>query len=165
MAQSSDRELFGQYAEAPLPPSHPHQITDAPDGVERGALGNGMESSEECTSPLGFNASWSSPKRRQYLWQEAADQLELGLPIAGTYVLDFLMQTVSLSFVGHLGTLPLAAAAMASSLINITGFSFLVRLVFLKLCPGSPGCRMLQWLDVERNPDPFSCAYSCSCWH
>lgn len=72
-------------------------------------------------------ASWErdSVKRRQYLLEEAWDQLDLGLPIAGTYVLDFLMQTVSLSFVGHLGTLPLAAAAVASSLINVTGFSFL----------------------------------------
>ena len=57
---------------------------------------------------------------------EAKRQLILGAPIAGMNVLNFMMQLVSIIFVGHLGALPLAGAAMSASLSNVTGFAVLV---------------------------------------
>lgn len=70
--------------------------------------------------------------RRWPTWKEgmaeAKEQLSLGLPVAANYLLTSLMQFISVAFVGHLGTLPLAASAVAYSLAEITGFSLMVSL-------------------------------------
>ena len=72
--------------------------------------------------------------RRWPTWKEgmaeAKEQLGLGVPVAANYLLTSLMQFISVAFVGHLGTLPLAASAVAYSLAEITGFSLIVSALF-----------------------------------
>ncbi|KAL2635847.1 hypothetical protein R1flu_007326 [Riccia fluitans] len=57
--------------------------------------------------------------------EEAKVQLELGVPVVLMSLLDFSVQVISVAFVGSLGALNLAGAAMASSFANVFGFAIL----------------------------------------
>ncbi|CAL4969881.1 unnamed protein product [Urochloa decumbens] len=56
---------------------------------------------------------------------EVKKLLCLAGPLVFGFLLQNLVQMVSVMFVGHLGELELAAAAVATSFANVTGFSFL----------------------------------------
>ncbi|CAH2059436.1 unnamed protein product [Thlaspi arvense] len=58
--------------------------------------------------------------------EEVKKQLWLAGPLIAVSLLQFSLQVISVMFVGHLGSLPLSAAAVATSFASITGFTFLV---------------------------------------
>jgi hypothetical protein len=58
--------------------------------------------------------------------REAKLQVHLGTPVVMMGLLDFSIGLVSVTFVGRLGALPLAGAAMAVSFANVFGFAILV---------------------------------------
>ena len=74
----------------------------------------------------GHDASLTGWPAPSVFLGEAKHQMVLGLPVAGLNILNFLMSLVSIIFVGRLGELPLAAAAMAATLANVLGFAILV---------------------------------------
>nr|CAB3470480.1 unnamed protein product [Digitaria exilis] len=55
--------------------------------------------------------------------QEVEKQLWLAGPMVIGGLLRYLIQMISLMYVGHLGELPLAGASMANSFTTVTGFS------------------------------------------
>eukprot|EP00227_Mantoniella_beaufortii_P003037 CAMPEP_0197611722 /NCGR_PEP_ID=MMETSP1326-20131121/55945_1 /TAXON_ID=1155430 /ORGANISM="Genus nov. species nov., Strain RCC2288" /LENGTH=286 /DNA_ID=CAMNT_0043180401 /DNA_START=120 /DNA_END=977 /DNA_ORIENTATION=- len=57
---------------------------------------------------------------------EAYTQLSLALPVSLGMICNRVMGLTSVAFVGHLGPLPLAGAALASTLGNVTGNSVIV---------------------------------------
>ena len=58
---------------------------------------------------------------------EAKKQVRLAVPLMVGCLLQNLIQTISVMFVGHLGELALASAFMATSFAMVTGFSVLVQ--------------------------------------
>ncbi|KAF2567524.1 hypothetical protein F2Q68_00024493 [Brassica cretica] len=62
--------------------------------------------------------------------EEVKKQLWLAGPLIAVSLLQFCLQVISVMFVGHLGSLPLSAAAVATSFASVTGFTFLVRFFF-----------------------------------
>jgi MATE family multidrug resistance protein len=60
------------------------------------------------------------------VWGEAKKQLRLAAPLAAGFLLQKVIQTISIMFVGRLGELPLASASLATSFASVTGFSLLV---------------------------------------
>ena len=62
---------------------------------------------------------------------EVRRQLRLAAPLAAGLLLQKVIQTISILFVGRLGELPLASASLATSFANVTGFSLLVKHPFL----------------------------------
>ncbi|KAJ0971599.1 hypothetical protein J5N97_019558 [Dioscorea zingiberensis] len=62
---------------------------------------------------------------RESVIKEAKKQLYLSGPLIVAGLLEMLIQVISLSFVGHLGELPLSAASMATSFTAVTGLSVL----------------------------------------
>uniref|UniRef100_J3MEB9 Protein DETOXIFICATION n=1 Tax=Oryza brachyantha TaxID=4533 RepID=J3MEB9_ORYBR len=61
------------------------------------------------------------------LREEAKRQLRLAGPIVAGALLRYVIQMISIMYVGHLGELPLAGASMANSFATVTGLSLLVR--------------------------------------
>jgi len=59
--------------------------------------------------------------------EEVKKQLWLSAPLIGVSLLQYSLQVISVMFVGHLGSLPLSAASIATSFASVTGFTFLVR--------------------------------------
>jgi MATE family multidrug resistance protein len=59
--------------------------------------------------------------------RETKQQLYLAGPLVVGFLLQNLVQMVSVMFVGHLGELALASASLATSFAGVTGFSLLVR--------------------------------------
>lgn len=57
---------------------------------------------------------------------EALTQLSLALPVSLSMICNRVMSLTSVAFVGHLGPLPLAGAALATTLGNVTGNSIMV---------------------------------------
>ncbi|KAL3698188.1 hypothetical protein R1sor_012264 [Riccia sorocarpa] len=56
---------------------------------------------------------------------EAKSQLELGVPVILMGLLDYSVQLISVAFVGSLGPIHLAGAAMGASFANVFGFAML----------------------------------------
>ncbi|OEL16003.1 Protein DETOXIFICATION 16 [Dichanthelium oligosanthes] len=56
---------------------------------------------------------------------EVKKQLRLAAPLAAGLLLQKIIQTISIMFVGRLGELPLASASLATSFASVTGFSVL----------------------------------------
>ena len=57
---------------------------------------------------------------------QSKKQLRLAAPLAAGFLLQKVIQTISIMFVGRLGELPLASASLATSFASVTGFSLLV---------------------------------------
>lgn len=70
-------------------------------------------------------------RRRQEVVEEVKRQLWLAVPLSSVGYLQYSLQTISVIFVGHIGTLPLSGTSMATSFAAVTGFILLV---------GSPAC-------------------------
>ncbi|RLM79519.1 protein DETOXIFICATION 16-like isoform X1 [Panicum miliaceum] len=60
--------------------------------------------------------------------REVKKQLYLAGPLVAGFLLQNLVQMVSVMFVGHLGELALASASLATSFAGVTGFSLLVNI-------------------------------------
>ncbi|CAH8258072.1 unnamed protein product [Arabidopsis lyrata] len=58
--------------------------------------------------------------------EEVKKQLWLSAPLIGVSLLQYSLQVISVMFVGHLGSLPLSAASIATSFASVTGFTFLL---------------------------------------
>lgn len=65
-------------------------------------------------------------KRSRFVKEEVEKQLLLSGPLIAVSLLQFCLQIISVMFVGHLGSLPLSAASIATSFASVTGFTFLV---------------------------------------
>ena len=59
--------------------------------------------------------------------EEVKRQLVLAGPLVTVNFFIFLLQVISVMFVGHLGELALSGASMATSFASVTGLSLLVR--------------------------------------
>jgi MATE family multidrug resistance protein len=59
--------------------------------------------------------------------EEVKKQLVLAGPLVTVNFFIFLLQVISVMFVGHLGELALSGASMATSFASVTGLSLLVR--------------------------------------
>ncbi|CAN6315058.1 unnamed protein product, partial [Urochloa humidicola] len=57
---------------------------------------------------------------------EAGRLASLAAPMIAVALLQLMMQLISTVMVGHLGEVPLAGAAIANSLTNVSGFSVLI---------------------------------------
>ncbi|KNA09417.1 hypothetical protein SOVF_153750, partial [Spinacia oleracea] len=64
------------------------------------------------------------------IFDEAKRQLYLAGPLIAVTILQFLVQVISVMFVGHLGKLPLSSASLATSFASVTGFYVLDILIF-----------------------------------
>ena len=77
------------------------------------------------SQPVQVNANFSLG--RDEIIAEAKKQLQLAGPLVCVNLSTYLLQVISIMFVGHLGELSLAGASMATSFASVTGFSLLVR--------------------------------------
>lgn len=75
------------------------------------------------SEPVAAAASLSAPGK---VAAEAGTLWRLGWPLVAEEVVSYASVTVSMIFVGRLGALPLAAASLARSALNITGSALLV---------------------------------------
>ena len=87
----------------------------------------GREEAGRCRWWRG-GASWAAATA------EAGRLAALAAPMIAVALLQLTMQLISTVMVGHLGEVPLAGAAIANSLTNVSGFSVLVSLIE---CPPS----------------------------
>ena len=62
--------------------------------------------------------------------EEAKIQVLFSLPMILTNVFYYLITLVSVMFAGHLGQLELAGATLANSWATVTGFCFMVTLIY-----------------------------------
>ncbi|KAL6643272.1 hypothetical protein ACP70R_021453 [Stipagrostis hirtigluma subsp. patula] len=94
---------------------------------------------------------------------EAKRLLRLAAPLVASFVLRSAVQMVSVMFVGHLGELPLAGAALAASLANVTGFSLLAGMAgsLDTLCGQAFGARRHALLGVYKQRAMVVLAAAC----
>ncbi|KAI9101570.1 hypothetical protein K1719_023814 [Acacia pycnantha] len=90
-------------------------------------------------------------RRSHKVIEEGKKQLSLALPLFSAGLLQYSLQTISLVFVGRLGTLSLAAASMATSLVSVTGFNLLMGLASAldTLCGQSYGAGQFHMLGIH----------------
>ena len=83
---------------------------------------------------------WRCGASSEGWWAEATAEAgrlaALAAPMIAVALLQLMMQLISTIMVGHLGEVPLAGAAIANSLTNVSGFSVLVSVDSL----GQLGC-------------------------
>ena len=84
-----------------------------------------VEGDDEAPSVSGARVEDSDDAPSPF-WDEARGQLNLALPVSLSMVCNRVMSLTSVAFVGHLGALPLASAALATTLGNVTGNSIMV---------------------------------------
>ena len=90
-------------------------LLSAPSSTEKLLHGGGGKDEEEESLALAV--------------RETKQQLYLAGPLVVGFLLQNLVQMVSVIFVGHLGELALASASLATSFAGVTGFSLLVGVV------------------------------------
>ncbi|OAP08720.1 hypothetical protein AXX17_AT2G30900 [Arabidopsis thaliana] len=81
---------------------------------------------EEREDMLSWPLIGEKEKRSRFVKEEVEKQLLLSGPLIAVSLLQFCLQIISVMFVGHLGSLPLSAASIATSFASVTGFTFLV---------------------------------------
>ncbi|CAN0911188.1 Protein DETOXIFICATION 17 [Linum grandiflorum] len=64
---------------------------------------------------------------RKEILEEVKKQLWLAGPLVSVNLLTYMLQVVSVMFVGHLGELQLAGASLATSFASVTSITLLVR--------------------------------------
>ncbi|XP_019092916.1 PREDICTED: protein DETOXIFICATION 17-like [Camelina sativa] len=81
---------------------------------------------------------------------EVKKQLRLSAPLIGVSILQYSLQVISVMFVGHLGSLRLSAASIATSFASVTGFTFLMGTAgaLETLCGQSYGARRFGNLGI-----------------
>ncbi|XP_039130235.1 protein DETOXIFICATION 16-like isoform X1 [Dioscorea cayenensis subsp. rotundata] len=88
--------------------------------------------------------------RKGHIITEVKKQLWLAGPLIVSGILEKLIQVISLSFVGHLGELPLSAASMATSFAIVTGLSLLLGMgtALDTLCGQAYGAKQYHLLGI-----------------
>ncbi|XP_015957370.1 protein DETOXIFICATION 16 [Arachis duranensis] len=88
---------------------------------------------------------------REAVVEELKRQLWLAVPLCSVAFLQYSLQTISIMFVGHLGTLPLSGASMATSFAAVTGFTLLTGLTGAldTFCGQSNGAGQYQMLGIH----------------
>ncbi|CAN7009771.1 unnamed protein product [Brassica oleracea var. botrytis] len=83
--------------------------------------------------------------------EEVKKQLWLAGPLIAVSLLQFCLQVISVMFVGHLGSLPLSAAAVATSFASVTGFTFLMGTASAldTVCGQSYGAKLYGMLGIQ----------------
>lgn len=108
-------------------------------------LAHPREGKEDPESDLGDRRRLRWWRRRcgassEGWWAEATAEAgrlaALAAPMIAVALLQLMMQLISTIMVGHLGEVPLAGAAIANSLTNVSGFSVLVSVDSLVHLPG-----------------------------
>uniref|UniRef100_A0A494G9Q0 Protein DETOXIFICATION n=2 Tax=Pentapetalae TaxID=1437201 RepID=A0A494G9Q0_SOLLC len=86
----------------------------------------------------------------QSVKEEVKKQFWLSAPLIGVSLLQYSLQVISVMFVGHLGSLPLSAASIATSFASVTGFTFLMGTASAleTLCGQSYGAKMYGKLGI-----------------
>ncbi|KAJ0262782.1 hypothetical protein HA466_0032680 [Hirschfeldia incana] len=86
----------------------------------------------------------------QSVKEEVKNQFWLSAPLIGVSLLQYSLQVISVMFVGHLGSLPLSAASIATSFASVTGFTFLMGTASAleTLCGQSYGAKMYEKLGI-----------------
>ncbi|KAG9449026.1 hypothetical protein H6P81_008991 [Aristolochia fimbriata] len=118
-----------------------------------------MEEEKQCSSmqsPLiafhevELERTEDSSIRRQMM-QEAKTQLLLAGPLVAVSLLQYLLQVISVAFVGHLGELALSSASLATSFAGVTGYSVLLGLgsALDTLCGQAYGAKQYHMLGVH----------------
>ncbi|KAE9594320.1 putative multi antimicrobial extrusion protein [Lupinus albus] len=90
-----------------------------------------IQNIEQDGSIVDVEKSKSSAIGRSEFLEEVRRQLWLAGPLIIVNLLNYSLQVISVMFVGHLGELALSGTSIASSFASVTGFTFLVSLVFL----------------------------------
>jgi MATE family multidrug resistance protein len=75
---------------------------------------------------LGSGVLKTSGVRESLVVAEVRKQLYLAGPLIAAWILQNIVQMISVMFVGHLGELALSSASIATSFASVTGFSLLV---------------------------------------
>ncbi|KAG6491052.1 protein DETOXIFICATION 10-like [Zingiber officinale] len=107
------------------------------------------------------------PSRRWWCCGEATEEARriayVAAPMVGLLMSQFLVQVSSTMVVGHLGELNLAAAAIAFSLANVSGFSVLVGMAsgLETLCGQAYGAKQYHSLGVYTYRAIFSLLMVC----
>lgn len=88
--------------------------------------------------------------RKAEIFGEARKQLYLAGPLIAVTILQYLLQVISLMFVGHLGKLPLSSASLATSFASVTGFYVLLGMssALETLCGRSYGAQKYSMLGL-----------------
>jgi hypothetical protein len=91
------------------------------------ARSKSMATEEPLLSGMAAGSKHGGGEEESLVWAEVKRQLHLAGPLVPGYLLQYVVQLMSLMFVGHLGELELAGASVATSFATVTGFSLLVR--------------------------------------
>ncbi|CAN6915915.1 unnamed protein product [Brassica oleracea] len=99
-------------------------------------------------SPAATNGNKSDTGK--VIKEEVKKQFWLSAPLIGVSLLQYSLQVISVMFVGHLGSLPLSAASIATSFASVTGFTFLMGTASAleTLCGQSYGAKMYGKLGI-----------------
>ncbi|XP_004503307.1 protein DETOXIFICATION 16-like [Cicer arietinum] len=87
---------------------------------------------------------------RKQVIAEVKKQLWLAVPMSCIGLLQYSLQTISVMFVGHVGTLPLSGASMATSFASLTGFNLLMGIASAldTFCGQSNGAGQFHMLGI-----------------
>ncbi|AET05535.1 putative multi antimicrobial extrusion protein [Medicago truncatula] len=90
-------------------------------------------------------------ERQELVIAELKRQLWLAVPLSSVGILQYILQTISIMFVGHLGTLPLSGASMATSFASVTGFTLLMGITSAldTFCGQSNGAEQYHMLGIH----------------
>nr|ACU19637.1 unknown [Glycine max] len=88
---------------------------------------------------------------REEVVEEVKRLLWLAVPLFSVGILQYILQAISVMFIGHLGTLPLSGASMASSFASATGFNLLLGLATAldTFCGQSNGAGQYHMLGIH----------------
>ena len=86
-----------------------------------------MATEEPLLGGMAAGSKHGGGEEESLVWAEVKRQLYLAGPLVPGYLLQYVVQLMSLMFVGHLSELELAGACVATSFATVTGFSLLVR--------------------------------------
>ncbi|CAH8264703.1 unnamed protein product [Arabidopsis lyrata] len=106
---------------------------------------------EEREAMLSWPLIGEKKERSRLVKEEVKKQLLLSGPLIAVSLLQFCLQIISVMFVGHLGSLPLSAASIATSFASVTGFTFLMGTASAldTVCGQSYGAKMYGMLGIQ----------------
>ncbi|WCJ42400.1 MATE efflux family protein [Euphorbia peplus] len=89
--------------------------------------------------------------KKEEIKEEAKTQVKLAGGLVCVNLLMYMIQVISVMFVGHLGELPLSAASIATSFASVTGFSLLKGMgsALETFCGQSYGAKQYSMLGVH----------------
>ncbi|CAD6261205.1 unnamed protein product [Miscanthus lutarioriparius] len=101
---------------------------------------------------LGIGVLKTSGVRESLVVPEVRKQLYLAGPLIAAWILQNIVQMISVMFVGHLGELALSSASIATSFAGVTGFSLLSGMASSldTLCGQSFGAKQYYLLGIHK---------------